>query len=54
MPLIDKDRLPRDDLDSMNEVHHEEEDLVNELSDLLDAYTGDEEYLPAIRANLEE
>lgn len=41
VPLIDKERLPRVDLEFMNDVHLEEVDIVNDLSELLDAY-GDE------------
>jgi hemerythrin len=54
VPLIDKERLPRVDLDSMNEVHLEEVDIVNELSDLLDAYDGDESAIPMIGIRFEE
>jgi hemerythrin len=54
LSLIDKDRLPRVELDSMNEVHLEEVDLVNELSDLLDAYAGGTPALEAIGVKFEE
>lgn len=54
VPLIDKERLPRVDLESMNEVHFEEVDIVNELSDLLDAYDDDESGLPVLQAKFEE
>lgn len=36
--LIDKTKLPLVDMDNMNEVHLEDVDIINELSDLIDSY----------------
>jgi len=54
MSLIDKERLPRVDLESMNEVHLSEVDIVNELSDLLDAHSEDASLVSEIHAKFEE
>ncbi len=46
--LIDKNTLPLVDMDNMNEVHFEDADIINTLSDLLDEYetkSNDELYI---------
>ncbi|PID46975.1 MAG: hypothetical protein CR967_06045 [Proteobacteria bacterium] len=41
--LIDKAKLPLVDMENMNEVHLEDVDIINDLSDLLDKYAKNED-----------
>jgi len=54
MPLIDTSQLPLVAFAEMNDVHVEEVGIVNELSDLLDAYSGDESQIGPIAAKFTE